>query len=136
MLWTNTCKMCNLKLKINSVTNWTCSKCLMSELPFHTVRNMVVDTQPDFNHFPPIDECVHRSALTSNSSHLSLMRLNAQSMTSTFDELVMLLNDYPFDVVMLSETWLKDNALLLQHVSIPGFVATYRNRQQHKGGVE
>ncbi len=80
------------------------------------------------------DECVHRSALTSNSSHLSLMHLNTQSMTSTFDELVMLLNDYPFDVVTLSETWLKDNALLLQHVSIPGFVATYPNRQQHKGG--
>ncbi len=74
----------------------------MSELPFHTVRNMAVDTQPDFNHFPPIDECVHRSALTSNSSHLSLMHLNTQSMTSTFDELVMLLNDYPFDVVTLS----------------------------------
>ena len=35
--------------------------------------------------------------------------MNTQSMTSTFDELQLLLNDYPFDVITLSETWLKDN---------------------------
>ena len=80
------------------------------------------------------EECSHRSALTANPLHLSLMHLNTQSMTSTFDELQLLLNDYPFSVVTLSETWLKDNSLLLQHVSIPGFTATYRNRQQWKGG--
>ena len=80
------------------------------------------------------EECSHRSALTANPLHLSLMHLNTQSMTSTFDELQLLLNDYPFNVVTLSETWLKDNSLLLQDVSIPGFTATYRNRQQCKGG--
>ena len=62
------------------------------------------------------------------------MHLNIQCMTSTFDELLLLLTNYPFNIVTLSETWLKDNDLLLQHVSIPGFIANYRNQQQCKGG--
>ena len=55
-------------------------------------------------------------------------------MTSTFHELSLLISDYPFDIVTLSETWLKNNQLLLNHVSIPGYVATYRNRDVCKGG--
>ena len=55
-------------------------------------------------------------------------------MTSTFYELSLLISDYPFDIVALSETWLKNNHLLLNHVSIPVYVATYRIRDVSKGG--
>ena len=55
-------------------------------------------------------------------------------MTSTFHELSLLISDYPFDIVTLSETWLKNNQLLLNDVSIPSYVATYRNRDVCKGG--
>ena len=55
-------------------------------------------------------------------------------MTSTFDELSLLISDHPFDTVTLSETRLKNNQLLLNHVSIPGYVPTYRNRDVCKGG--
>ena len=55
-------------------------------------------------------------------------------MTSTFDELSLLISDYPFDIVALSETWLKNNHLLLNHVSRPVYVATYCIRDVCKGG--
>ncbi len=62
------------------------------------------------------------------------MHLNTQSMTSTFDELLLVIRTYGFDVVTLSETWLKDNPQLLRHVSIPGYGQEFRNREQIKGG--
>lgn len=62
-----------------------------------------------------------------------MMHYNTQSMTSTFDELSLLISDYPFDTVTLSKTRLKNNQLLLNHVSTPGYVATYRNRDLSKG---
>ena len=55
------------------------------------------------------------------------MHINTQSMTSTFAELSLLVNDYQFDIGGMSETWLKDNSLLLQHVSIPGHELSYTN---------
>ena len=55
-------------------------------------------------------------------------------MTSTFAELSLLVNDYQFDIVGMSETWLKVNSLLLQHVSIPGYELCYNNHNKCRGG--
>ena len=49
------------------------------------------------------------------------MHLNTQSMTSTIDDLLLVIRTYGFDIVTLSETWLKDNPQLLNHVSISGY---------------
>ena len=38
-------------------------------------------------------------------------------MVSTFDEPLLTVKEYPFDVITMSETWLKNNELLLQHVT-------------------
>ena len=54
-------------------------------------------------------------------------------MVSTFDELLTV-KEYPFDVITMSETWLKNNELLLQHVTIPGYSSEFRNRESIKGG--
>ena len=62
------------------------------------------------------------------------MHLNTQCMTSTFAEFTVLINSYNFDIITLSETWLKDNPLLLQHVSVPGYQMCYNNRNVCKGG--
>ena len=53
-------------------------------------------------------------------------------MVSTFDGLLTTLSQYPFDITM-SETWLKDNDLLLQHVTIPGYCHTFHNRDRTRG---
>ena len=55
-------------------------------------------------------------------------------MVSTFDELVVTIKFYPFDIVTMSETWLKNNPHLLQYVSISGYVNVFRNRDAIRGG--
>ena len=62
------------------------------------------------------------------------MHLNTQSMVSTFDEFILTINQFPFDIITLSETWLKDNRHLLDYVSIPGYVNLFRNRDIIRGG--
>ena len=55
-------------------------------------------------------------------------------MTSTFNEFLVTVKQYPFDVLTLSETWLKDNRQLLEYVSIPGYNFEFRNRESIRGG--
>ena len=63
----------------------------------------------------------HLDALVERQKQLSFIHLNTRSMTTTFDDLYHIIQRYEFDVVKLSETWLKDNPQLLSHVSIPGY---------------
>ena len=55
-------------------------------------------------------------------------------MVSTFDELLVTIKEYPFDVIAMSETWLKDNPHLLNYVTIPGYSQVFRNREKIRGG--
>ncbi len=55
-------------------------------------------------------------------------------MTSTFDEFLLTVNKYPLDIITLSETWLKDNAALLDYVTVPGYASVFRNRESIRGG--
>ena len=64
------------------------------------------------------------------------MHLNTQGVVSTFDIFVLAVDRYSFDVITLSETWLKQNELLLQHVTIPGYVYAFNHKDKKKcGGV-
>ena len=76
----------------------------------------------------------HSSVLHAKSEQLRIMHLNTQSMVSTFDEFILTINQFPFDIITLSETWLKDNRHLLDYVSIPGYVNLFRNRDIIRGG--
>lgn len=67
-------------------------------------------------------------------NQLKIVHINIQSMVSTFDSLLLNIEKYSFDVVTMSETWLKANNLLLQHVAIPGYVCAFNNRNKMKGG--
>lgn len=61
---------------------------------------------PDF-----VDE--HLQVFQERSHQLRIFHINAQSMASSFDELLATIKEYHFVVVTMSETWLKDNPLLL-----------------------
>ena len=64
------------------------------------------------------------------------MHLNTQGVVSTFDIFLLAVDRYSFDVITLSETWLKQNELLLQHVTIPGYVYAFNHKDKKKcGGV-
>ena len=60
------------------------------------------------------------------------MHLNTQGVVSTFDNFLLAVNHYSFDISTLSKTWLKQNELLLQHVTIPGYVYAFNHRVKKK----
>ena len=55
-------------------------------------------------------------------------------MVSSFDELHEMLQEHPFHIVTLSETWLKNDVNLLNYVQIPGNKFSYKNRNERRGG--
>ena len=75
----------------------------------------------------------HLAALTSRPKHMKFMHLNTQSMLSSLDEMILTVEKYPFDIVTMSETWLKDNPQLLDYVTIPGYSQEIRNRNNIRG---
>ena len=55
-------------------------------------------------------------------------------MVLTFDKFLITINEYPLDVITLSETRLEDNPALLDFVSVPGYSTVFRNQKSIKGG--
>jgi len=55
-------------------------------------------------------------------------------MSSTFDEFQVMLKQHQFDIITLSETWLKDNKHLLEYVKLSGYNFSFKNRDNKRGG--
>ena len=45
-----------------------------------------------------------------------------------------MVNESKFDIITLSETWLKNVKHLLEYVNLPGYKFSYRNRDEKRGG--
>ena len=65
---------------------------------------------------------------------MSLFMLINSSMSSTFNEFPVMINENQFDIITLSETWLRDNKHLLDHVKTLRYNFVYKNREQKCGG--
>ena len=63
------------------------------------------------------------------------MHLNTQSLRSSFPEFTAFVNNYPFDVYILSETWLTSNTHQIDYVQIRGLQLLNRNQSNKKGGA-
>ena len=114
-----------------SPKTYTCEKCLYTVLPFWNAN--ITDTTISESEYE-VTQDEDSSVLHAKSEQLRIMHLNTQSMVSTFDEFILTINQFPFDIITLSETWLKDNRHLLDYVSIPGYVNLFRNRDIIRGG--
>ena len=55
-------------------------------------------------------------------------------MTSIFDEFQFMDSESKFNIITLSETWLKNGKHLLGYVNLPGYKFSYRNRDEKIGG--
>ena len=110
---------------------WTCHRCLLSTLPFfgnrHLADDQVADNETE-------EENEHHRALNVNRNRISICHLNTQSLTSSFAAFQRMLWSYKFDIITLSETWLKDNPDLLNHVSIDDYILKFNNRDKKRGG--
>ncbi|XP_048590336.1 uncharacterized protein LOC5519158 [Nematostella vectensis] len=100
-------------------------------MPFFGQRSINTSGPSDGN---PVHDDSHLCALKEREHQLKIMHINTQCMTSTFDSLLHMVNRYSLDIITMSETWLKENKLLLQHVTIPGYVHAFNNRDKKKGG--
>ena len=92
---------------------WTCSKCYFRELPFAFLRDIEDDENTDLPSSATYHVNIHAEKLKEYHKYLSIAHLNTQSMSSTFDEFQVLINENQFDTVTLFETWLRDNKNLL-----------------------
>ena len=74
------------------------------------------------------------ATLRNRPSNLRVMHLNTQSMVSTFNEFLLTVTNHTLDIITLSETWLKDNPLLMEYVAISGFNTEFRSPDTIRGG--
>ena len=61
------------------------------------------------------------TALNEHRNQTSIAYLNAQCLSTSIDEFNVKLNSYGFDIISISETWLKENKDLIDYVQIPGY---------------
>ena len=123
-----------LSRTVLKVNQWTCSCCFSVELPFHNTRDLFDPTNnEDLDDTIPF-EPPSVTKLNQYRQHFSVAHLNTQSISSTFVQFEAMLNAHKFDIITLSETWLKDNVNLLNSVGIPGYNKNFRNRDRVKGG--
>ena len=99
---------------------WICFSCASTELPFHKVKDELnTNVESDVNY---------------TNEHKSICHLNTESMSSIFNEFKFMINEINFDVITLSETWLKNDKHLLEYVRLSGYEFAYRNRDEKRGG--
>ena len=108
---------------------WTCHQCMLAVLPFFQVRD-IDEIDIAQNQYQP--ESV--ALLDSHRKHFSLAHLNTQSMTPSFIEFESMLTQHQFDLITMSETWLKQNKALLDHLEIEGYKKDFRHRDEKRGG--
>ena len=112
---------------------WVCESCHFRELPFSGVREFHEITATSPTKINSVDyENIHISNFKSHRKHLSIGHLSTQSMVSSFDEFTVMLQEHPFDILTLSETWLKDDVNLLNYVQIPS-LATRTEMKEEEG---
>ena len=54
-------------------------------------------------------------------------------MVSSSDEFNVMLQEHPFNILALSETWLNDDVNLLNFVKILGYKFSYKNQHERRG---
>ena len=113
--------------------SWMRNDCLFHVLPFKNYDDTIDETLA-VNVSPKNINTHHKESLKHHHRHISIAHLNTQSLASTFDAFHLMLENHKFDIVALSETWLKDNKHQYEYVQIPGYNTVFRNRENKKGG--
>ena len=113
---------------------YTCNRCLHMQLPFFNVSNL--DSSYDMCNIANDNKLSIQNTNSdiTNSIKTISVALNTQAICSTFDVFTCMFNTQKFDIMTLSETWLKDNPHLLDHVKIDGYKVKFRNREHTRGG--
>ena len=126
------CADVNLTIENSKIARlWICHACTLRELPLHhqdvlPMNKKEVAAENYIN--------AHVTKLQELKTHISICHLNTQLMTPTFDEFQFIVNESKFDIITLSETWLKNDKHLLEYVNLPGYKSSNKNRDEKRGG--
>ena len=115
-------------------TVWTCPTCIHVNLPFHNMRSLAVLDLSDPNFSVTLGSEPHLEGLNKYLNNTSIAHMNVQSLRSTFYEFSYMHNQYYFDIVALSETWLTGNKHQLDYVQIVGYKSLFNDRKHKRGG--
>ena len=126
---------------VQNTKSFVCFRCSITVLPFAACpdkdmpgNNEVWEASETLLSNPNDSSDTHLQSLIAYENQLRFMHINTQSMVSTFDQLLFTINRYPFEIIAMSEIWLNNNPLLLEHVKIPGYIPEFRNRNTCRGG--
>ena len=115
--------------------DWICSFCIQSVLPFYKVRDFHTLDSSIHSDYETIEyQNKHLHVLKTHHCYPSVAHLNTESLPSSYDEFSYKMNKYEFDIVALSETWLKNNKTQLEYVQIDGYKSEFKNRESKSGG--
>ena len=126
------CTNVNLKIENSKIARlWSCHTCTLIELPLHHQ-----DVVPMNKKKVAVENYIntHVTKLQELKTHISICHLNTQSMTSTFGKFQFMVNESKFNIITLSETWLKNDKHLLEYVNLLGYKFSYRNQDEKRGG--
>ena len=73
---------------------WLCSDCTLSTLPFYHSRDLDISLSDESDYNVPLYQNEHHQKLNVHSKHTSIAHLNIQAIISTFNEFVMMLQEY------------------------------------------
>ena len=93
---------------LQTIYAWFCSDCTLSTLPFYHSRDLNMSLSDGSDYDVPLSQNEHHQKLNEHYKHTSIAHFNTQAIMSTFNEFVMMLQEYQFDIVALSKTWLQD----------------------------
>ena len=116
-------------------TSWTSQECTLSIKLFFSCRYLSfkpADTN-DSSTNTMIENrytCKQITKLQELKTHISICHLNAQSVVSTFNEFQFMIHETKFDIITLSETWVKNQKHFLEYVNLPGYKLSYRHRNK------
>ena len=117
-----------------TVYAWPCSDCTLSSLPFHHSRDLDMSLSDDSDYNKPLSQSEHHQKLNEYSKYTSIAHLNIQAIMLTSTEFEMMLQEYQFDIVALSETRLQDCLFQQNYIQINGYNSVFRNRIGKRGG--
>ena len=118
---------------VENVPLLTCNECLLSTLPFFKTRDLYASFNTEIHDHPPAT-ITHLKKLNENKNNTSIVHLNVQVLMSTYYEFSLMLGEYQFDVIALSETWLKDYKYQQNYVQLNGYNKIFKNRTNKRGG--
>lgn len=114
--------------------DWICTNCVHTVLPFLNVRSL--DDTCDFDASLPNENILvdHLQRINEHRNNISIAHLNTQSIASTFDAFHLMINKYKFDILAVTETWLKGSVHQYNYVQVEGYETFFRNREGQRGG--